>query len=164
MHHFHFQYVSAVPSCQNCSSLFQLLDDINPRQRTALLRSAYLKLQVSGADDSSNYREFKRRLNALACLVSDQEFVVYGMICFILGDVLRRITYGIFQIVDKKRELLEVFPDKTESKSMHFLREEEHELRLAYQSFCEMVVSVMLNDYPGGAATPAFLALGAVTI
>ncbi len=149
MHHIHFRYVSAVPRHQNCSSLFQLLDDINPRQRTALLQSAYVQLRVSGDDDSSEYREFKRRLNALACLAPDQELIVYGMVCFILGSVLRRITHGIFQFVDIKRTALERSQNENASQQIAFLREEEHELRLAYQSFCEMVVSDLLNDQSG---------------
>ena len=123
------------------------MDDLTIQQRATLLRDMYVTLNVYDDDSAAQYREFKRRLSALACLSPSEELVVYGMVCFVLGNVLHRATHGLFRIVDRKRELLDVAPNEAES--IASLREEEHKLRVAYKSFCELVVTGLLNEEPG---------------
>lgn len=72
MHPRHFRFVSDPPS-QNCSRLFQLMDDMQPDGRHALLRDAFVSFHVFSPEQSTPiedrdycYREFKRRISTVA--------------------------------------------------------------------------------------------------
>src|SRR5687768_5816501 len=142
MHHLHFRYVSENPSVQTCARFLQLLDDIPPRIRENLLLPAFHSLNVysrslEGDDPQTNsaYVEFKRRFGRLGRIVPDQTPIVYGMVCFILSTTLHRTTQGIFRIIETHLKDAE---NSGSQEKIASLRQEEHQLRLSYRSFCEL--------------------------
>jgi hypothetical protein len=154
MHPLHFRYVTECPSGQTCGRLFQLLDDMAPALRAQLLRDVFHALNVFPSDASpgpeeandSCYREFRKRFARLAALLPEEGPLVYGMVCYVLSNAYSRSTQRLFCFIEQHRELADTDPESRDS--LDSLREEEHQVRVAYRSFCELVVAALLNEDP----------------
>ncbi len=150
MHPLHFEYVSENRHHQSCSKLFQLMDDLEPVGRDELLRDAYISLNVFSKDGESEskdsplrYREFKKRFRTLTQMLPEESPFIYGMVCYILGSVSGRSTKGIFAVIERQLAAADIIPDTMDN--VHSLRAEEHQLRVAYREFCELVLPGMLG-------------------
>ena len=68
------------------------------------------------------YREFKQRCQTLMEMLPEESPFVFGMACFILGNVLARSTSRLFHLIERHRE--ESGDDPSTKDSVDFLREE----------------------------------------
>ncbi len=151
MHPLHFRYVSDPPSGQTCSRLFQLMDDLEPDGRHALLRDAFHAFNVYPTEKGTVkeraahcYREFKERCKTLMEMLPEESPFVFGLVCSTLGNGLARSTRRVFHFIERQRE--DADDDPTAKEKMDFLREEEHQLRVAYREFCDLVIAVLVAE------------------
>jgi len=150
MHPLHFRYISD-PTSHNCSRLFQLMDDMQPDGRHALLRDAFRSFNVRSPDAGTAkeraghcYREFKERCKTLMEMLPEESPFVFGMVCFILGNGHARSTRRVFHFIERQRE--DADDDPSAKESLDFLREEEHQLRVAYREFCDLVIAGLVDE------------------
>ncbi|GEM_PF-5704204 len=151
MHHLHFRYVSEEPRSQTLRRLFQLLDDMPPDLRHDLLRNLFIDFRVFSEllnekdKQAAEYTELKSKLQRLVGSVPGEQAIVYGLVCFVLGNVHARCTIRLPRLIDQKRRLVQDGLH-SELESLNSLREEEGVLRNAYATFCELVIGPLLGD------------------
>jgi len=98
MHHLHFRYVAEQPSGQTIRRLFQLLDDMPADLRHPLLRDLLVGFDVLSQltskkeHQAAEYTELKSRLKQVVGALPSEEPIVYGLVCFVLGNAHARST------------------------------------------------------------------------
>src|SRR5438552_3416527 len=109
MHHLHFRYVTEQPSCRAIGRLFQLLDDMPADLRHALLRGLFVDFELiselTGEKEkqAAAYAGLKSRVQQLVGAAASKELIIYGLVCFILGNVHARFTMRLPRLIDDKR-------------------------------------------------------------
>lgn len=151
MHHLHFRYVTEQPRYQTIRRLFQLLDDMPADLRQPLLRDVFVHFDASSdlttekGHQAGQYRALKSKLQQFVEALRSEEPLVYGLVCFILGNAHSRHMIGLPRVIDRKRDLVNGGL-LTESASLESLHQEAEVLRKAYGTFCELVVAPLLGD------------------
>ena len=77
-------------------------------------------------------------------MLPEESPFVFGMVCFIVGNGLARSTSRLFHLIERHRE--ESGDDPSTKESVDFLREEEHQLRVAYREFCDLVIAGLVDE------------------
>jgi hypothetical protein len=166
----HLQYVLTAPHFggNTCSQLFDLMDKLDSAARNQLLEPLYLGYEISFDQKGTlkqirtkRYQEFKKVFLLDSPTLMQEQYVVFGLVSFVLAEALRKSDVARFErIIDDLRMLMgslqqeavkEVKPagqiwqeireltDQIES-----LHKEVEESRRAYRMFCSQVAAPLL--------------------
>jgi hypothetical protein len=123
--------------------------------RQELLRSVFVAFNAFSelSDDKqrfmANYTQLRTKVQVHAKDFFEHQLLVYGLVCFILGNTFSRHAMGLPYFIDQRSE--EVALGNEESLApLNRLRDEQELLRKAYCSFCEIVVGPLLGEVQTG--------------
>ena len=150
MHHFHFRYVAECPAGQTCARVFQLINDLNPAHVDILFRDAFIAFQtgqnLSELPEGSlnRWKEFQAYFRRSVESLPQECASVFGMVCFVLGTANDRLFRRLPHLIRMQREHAELQGEQSESEVL--LLREQHMLQIAYDAFCELVISPLCDS------------------
>jgi hypothetical protein len=168
----HMQYVLRPPGWGRYtrSELFDLLDQLDSDARDELLTPVYLAYQIPFEEKGTRkeinnrcYEAFKNAFLALNAKCRDDNYLLFGLVSFVLGEAARRSDVGrMEQFIKGHREHLSIMREEMVKEEMpaseawrdirgvmdqiESLHKELEVSRRAYRLFCVEVVKPLLEE------------------